>query len=486
MLGRLALATLVVAASLAGCLNAPLTQSGTGAPVDAPAPALVALDAAHDVLPSLPGEYGEGFDVAQVLLGHRGAEPNVGVTSTGTVFVTAGPNTMRSRDHGATWEVVFNLTEALPQDPAQIRGFTRSSDPMLWVDPLTDRVFTDHMTGLYCSNMIHSDDEGDSWFMKPMTCGLPVNDHQKVATAKGYGPGAPAPPAPAYPNPVYYCYNKLVSTQCAVSLDGGLNFAYDRTVATFVTGDCAGINGHPAPGPDGTMFVPITLGCPGPTVGVSEDNGLTWTIRKGPTEFGSEEIDAEITVTPDGTAYMLWRGSDQMQYLARSGDKFATWEGPWNVTHPTLKSTVFAGLTSGDDGRIAFAYLGTRDSTGDPSEAANETRWHLYTGYSLDAAAESPTFVVQQTTPDEDPVQIGCVWLRGGSGGPTQCRNLLDFIDMAADPEGRFYVAFTDGCTRGCAGVATATHEESRQRDTAVAVLVDGPALVGTGRITSA
>ena len=485
---RLALLAVAAGLVLAGCVTPP-GQEAPAAVLDPAVPMLVSFDAAGLPLP-VPELLRGGLGVATKLVGHRGAEPNVGVTSSGAVFMTAGHNTLRSRDLGETWEIVFNLSEALPQLSCPIGaplvgcplGITRSSDPMLWVDPDTDRVFTDHMTGLYCSNMIISDDEGDSWTMKPMTCGTPVNDHQKVATGRGWGPKAPQPASPLYENPVYYCYNKLVSTQCAVSYDGGYTFPVERTVASQELGDpCGGINGHPASHPDGTMFVPLNLGCPATTVGVSEDGGLSWTVKMSPFEdVGAEEIDPEITVTPDGTAYMLWRGSDQQQYLARSTDKFDTWEGPWKVSPAGLKSSVFAGLTSVVDGKIAFAFLGTRDSEGDPSEAANETRWHLFVGTSLDAASANPTFTVEQVTPDADPVQIGCVWLRGG-GNP--CRNMLDFIDMSSAPDGRFYVAYTEGCVAAsqhpggkehtgdvdCAHNAAATNEESRGRHAAVA-----------------
>lgn len=443
---------LVAGVLVAGCVT-PTQPETAGALVD---PSGLPLITAFDGLGlpvAIPDVLSDGLGVTIGLVGHRGAEPNIGVTSSGAVFMTAGHNTLRSRDFGATWEVVFNLSEELPQScapapptPAScpIAALTRSTDPMLWVDTETDRVFTDHMTGLYCSNMILSDDEGESWTMKPMTCGTPVNDHQKVATGRGYGPAYPGAASPLYENPVYYCYNKLVATRCAVSLDGGLTFPIESTVAGIPSEPCGGINGHPAPHPDGTMFVPLNLGCPATAVGVSEDSGLTWTFKMSPFEdVGAEEIDPEITVTPDGTAYMLWRGADHLQYLARSKDKFDTWEGPWRVSPDGVKSTVFAGLTSGDDGKIAFAFLGTRDTDSYPSDAPPETRWHLFVGASLDAAAENPTFTLEQITRDEDPVQIGCVWLEGG-GEP--CRNMLDFIDMASAPDGRFYVAYTEGC----------------------------------------
>jgi hypothetical protein len=140
-----------------------------------------------------------------------------------------------------------------------------------------------------------------------------------------------------------------------------------------------------------------------------------------------------------------------------------------------VRSTVFTGITSGDNGRIAMAFLGTRDTTAEPSLAPNATRWHLYNVLSLDAGADSPAFTAIQATPDADPVQIGCVWLNGG-GNP--CRNMLDFIDLHRGPDGRAYTVFTDGCTKECANNATATNLQSRSRIITVSVLDGGPSLL--------
>src|ERR671919_545541 len=44
-----------------------------------------------------------------------------------------------------------------------------TSDPMLWVDPTTDRVFTNHMWPvLGCAVNIISDDNGESWSQYPL------------------------------------------------------------------------------------------------------------------------------------------------------------------------------------------------------------------------------------------------------------------------------------------------------------------------------
>ena len=470
-------AVLFVLAFAAGCVGAPSVQpASVVAPSLAPAH-LLSYDGNGTLLASPPDELAGGLTFVERLLKNRGGEPNIGVDPKGNVFVTANNNVMKSSDHGKTWSIVFNLTTAFPSavQGTPLYDYTRSSDSMLWVDPITGRVFADFMTSLLCSNMVISSDAGASWTMKPMTCGLPVNDHQKVMTAPfAKGDGA-LPASPIYPDVVYYCYNKLLDTHCAVSFDGGETFPVDRPITNAAFNECGGINGHPAPAPDGTVYVPINLGCAGPVVVVTTDNGLTWTVQNGPTKTGAEEIDPDITVTPDGTAYMLYRGADHLQYLVRSHDKFKTWSGPWRVSPPDVKSTVFTVITSLEDGRIAMAYLGNRDTTDEPSKAGNTTRWHLFVTYSTDAASAEPTFTTQQATPDDDPLQIGCVWL-GGGGNP--CRNMLDFIDMTADPDGRVFVAVTDGCTDGCAHNTAAKDTDSHKRDGGVYVLDAGPSLL--------
>ncbi len=409
--------------------------------------------------------------VVEVLVGARGAEPNMGVTSKGGIFLTGYDSTMRSLDGGHAWERVyeFQAAEGVPVDPFN------TYDPMLWVDPDTDRVFTNHNYPIAtCSSTIISDDNGESWTHFPLTCGLPGVDHQKLATGRNRGPVA----SPLYENVVYFCYNKVASTNCAMSLDGGMRYEYETVVALAT--ECGGINGHPTAAPDGTLYVPMGEGCGVPHVGVTKDNGVTWTVRSFGESTGSTYFDPEVAVTPDGTAYYFNRGEDGGVYLFRSKDEFATVDGPFKVNPDDVKGTIFAVLGSGDDGRLAMAYLGNREYAGDPSEAPDNTTWHLFVTYTSNAADANPTFATHQVTPPNDPVQIGCIWLRGLAN---PCRNLLDFIDGFVDQDGRFYVVFTDGCTRAlsCAYNPKASPSESRDRALALAVQDHGPSLLKAG-----
>lgn len=475
---------LFVGLAISGC------TSDNGKPDTVPT-----TDLPTNVLPPLP-VYNYGTNVSDILNdpkfprtveiiipGARGAEPNIGVTSAGNIFITAFDQTYRSSDKGNTWSVVYNFCPAAPNDPACLPGQDpfSTADPMLWVDPETDRIFTNHMFPvLTCSSNIISDDEGETWLHVPMSCGLPVVDHQKIMTAN---PHAPVPMGtPVYENVVYYCYNKLIATDCAVSWDGGIHYQYDMQIAD--SSECGGINGHPAAAPDGTVYVPLGLNCGQHRVAYTTDNGLTWTVSAGfggtGGGFGENEIDPEMTVTPDGTAYYYSRNrNDGNGSLWRSRDNFATVDGPFQVNPPDVKGVIHAAMASGADGNLAIAYLGNRETGGSPSEADENTTWHLFVAYTYNADEDVPIFQTHQVSTPEDPVQKGCIWLQGGGGGPRSCRNLLDFIDGVVDSEGRFYATITDGCTVAstCSDNPAASEADSRARAVALAIQDHGPSL---------
>ena len=467
---RVPLLVLALAAtSLAGCLSVP--EEVPAADLDPAAAALLAsrvvrFDGDGNALPLPAGVLGTPW---YGLTGFRGAEPNVGITSSGAIFATAGDLVVRSTDRGLTWEPVYDFglrDEGAPVDPMS------NSDPMLWVDTATDRVYADPMFPvLACTTLAWSDDEGATWTERHGTCHAPPMDHQKLG---GGRPSASAPPLAgiAYPNVLYQCYNMVLSTNCATSYDGGLNFLPAVPVLDEARHGCAGLNGMPIVGPDGTVVVGSSAGCDGPAIAYSLDSGLTWDAMTGPTDKGGASNDPELEFMPDGTLYVLWQGDDWIPYLARTKDLGETWDGPWRVAAPGVTSTVFAAMVAGDQGKLAMAFLATTaEATEDPSFAPDDARWHLHVVTTDDADAAVPTFTSVQVTPDEDPVQIGCVWMNGFSPEGNACRNMLDFIDAAVHPDGTFFVAYTEGCTEGCAGEPDATPDDSRARDVAVARL---------------
>ena len=461
------LLALLTLPALAGCVD---DAGPGGAPAGVLDP-LPAVGAAFDGLGNAVPLPEEARGLAQYVisdLGHEGAEPTLGVTSSGAVFVVSDTAVLRSRDHGATWE---DVTPAANW-PAW------SLDPYLWVDVDTDRVFVDHLY-VGCSYLMWSDDEGASWLTQPAACGTPVNDHQTLAT----GRPAAGVTTPLYPNVVYYGYNGLAYTGVTRSLDGGATWG----PATVAIGpeDCGGLNGHIKTAPDGTVYVPAA-GCDEPVVAVSRDSGLTWeqhVIDTGGAGRSTPGDDPSVALDAQGNAYLVWPGKDARMYGSVSADGGRTWSPAFRVSPPHVASSLFPVSAAGDPGRVAFAYYGTTADTSEwdsvnSADAAEHTRWHLFVTYSLDALeGADATFVTVQVTPDDDPIQVGSIW-NGGGGRPD--RNLLDFFDMVRDAEGRVFIAYTDGC-RACD-----EPDDSRRSDTMVAVLHEGPSLLASAGVLEA
>lgn len=391
---------------------------------------------------------------------HNGAEPNIGITSDGSIFVSSGSAVMRSQDEALTWTQV--------QEHVLL-----NSDPMLWVDTETDRVFNAPMfPTLVCSTIYWSDDLGDSWDQaNSAACGAGAFDHQKLATGKP-GPD-PNPLAGAtYPTVAYLCYNAVTTTNCAASYDGGLTWPVNRGTQVNLlprqgaesqvplTGCGSGQNGHPTAAPDGTVvFARTGPGCPIPFLTVSRDSGLTWTLVDGPDSPDPTSLDPEVAFSNNGTLYLLYQDAQFNEMLARSNDMGRSWSGPWNVMPPGVTTASFSALAAGSDGRVAMAFLGAPEAKGNPSSVPDNTTWSLYIVTSEDADTDAPTFFSYKVTPDSDPVQRGPIW-QGGGGEPS--RNLLDFIDGAIAPDGTFYVAYTEGCVSEICMSEKGTPDDSR------------------------
>lgn len=456
-------ALLLAGLVLAGCVQPGAVETPAGL-LDLDPAGVLAFNGKGEPVPPPAGPLAR---FAITALDHKGAEPTLGVTPKGNVFVISGSDVLRSQDKGMTWEIV--------SPPA---NFPRTLDPYLHVDPDTGRVFMDHLY-VGCSYLAWSDDEGESWLYNPAACGMPVNDHQTLSTGKPAG----AAPTLAYPNVVYYGYNGLAFTGVARSLNGGLTFA-GATVA-IGPDHCGGLNGHIVTGPDGVVYVPAA-GCDEPVVAVSRDGGVTWEQHVIDTQGAGRSTpgdDPSVAIDSAGNAYLIFPGKDARMYGSVSTDQGKTWSPAFRISPPQVTSSLMPTSVAGDPGRVAFAYYATTAPTDgwdsvNSADAAEDARWHVFVTYSEDALlGPDATFVTVQVTPDENPVKIGRIW-NGGGGDPD--RNLLDFFDVARDAEGRVFVAYTDGCNHQCKD-----QESSRDRETTVATLVEGPSLLAGGTLPS-
>lgn len=507
-------ALVLIATSLAGCLatQAPVT---TQSALDDVVKRGVAV--AHDALGRILEHAPPGTDLSRLSslvfsVGQPGAEPSVGVASDGTIFFQASERTVRSRDHGRTWQQLAGPFLA-----------TGSSDPYLWVDPVTERVFQINQgipfggrgpyrtypipsqspvtvstvpNALFCAHIAWSDDGGSSWLANPIDCGpVPGVDHIKLATGPWVGELADAGESPIYPNAVYFAYNKAFATGVGVrngpspdssmpelggwmtvSFDGGTTFPH---AAQMFPATCTGgLHGNIAVALDGAIYVPAR-NCPAPLVAYSFDNGRTWenVIVGESVGVPEQQKNPEMAVDRDGNVFLAWVGADNRLFLSVSRDRAQTWSAPVVASSPRVGSAIWPVMVAGDAGRIGIAYVGTEDSPAPAWEVANETRWHLYYTYSLDALDGSPEFVTIRATDDADPVQRGTVCVQSDKCKDGN-RNLLDFIDIALDIDGRPYVAFADGCTTPQCLRDDANPLDSRDREGAVMILMEGPSLL--------
>src|SRR5437667_9437123 len=232
-------------------------------------------------------------------MGHDAGEPSIGVnwnspnSATGVTNFQSDLQTLfikfddscPANGQSATW---YN-------SPAPTSQFV-DSDPIGFTDRQTGRVFAGELTLTSPTCKVSfTDTDGLDQLGQPSYAGWSPNpgplgsgiDHETI----GGGPyHTPAPSHGPYPNAVYYCSQDLVTAFCLRSDDGGVT--YGPPIPTY-TSQCGGLHGHVKVAPDGTVYLPNnSCGGTGAVV-VSEDNGLTWSIR--PVQNASSQTRANAT-----------------------------------------------------------------------------------------------------------------------------------------------------------------------------------------------
>lgn len=372
-------------------------------------------------------------------LGTSAGEPTLGVNlESGATMFIAGLETLKVDFEGcgspqnSTWNDVSFLTT----------GIT-TFDPILWTDQELGRTFVSQLLPSKISLMAFTDDDGETWTPSQ---GAGINsgvDHQGIGGGP-FSPDNPVGPLDAgYDHAVYYCSQDVAMAECATSHDGGLTFGL--AVPIYNLTECGGLHGHPKVAPDGTVYVP-NKNCGGAQgLARSDDSGLTWSVETVPGTSGGE-TDPSIAVGAAGTVYIGMANGDGHPMVAVSHDRGETWSNVQDVgTDFKIKNTVFPAMIAGDDDRAAFAFLGTDAGGNATGEDPNYPGvWYLYVSHTYDAGA---TWKTVNATPG-DPVQRGTICTAGTTCGGT--RNLLDFMDVTVDEDGRVLVGYADGCVGSC------------------------------------
>jgi hypothetical protein len=385
-------------------------------------------------------------------LGQRAGEPTIGLNwATGKAMFIASLQTLR-----VTFNDAVSPATATWENKSAPNTSVTSFDPILFTDSRTNRTFVSQLLPSKVSLMSFTDDDGNNWTPSQ---GSGINsgvDHQTVGggpyarNADGSLKGAVVRnPAITYPNAVYYASQDIGVAEIARSDDGGITFGvavpmYDLTM-------CGGLHGHIKVAPDGTVYVP-NKSCGGKQgVVVSEDNGLTWSIRMIPGS-SSGRTDPSVGIGSDGTIYVGYANGDGTPRIAVSHDKGRTYVNDQNVGfYQGIRNSVFPAVTAGDADRAAFFFLGT-DVGGSQGTGTDQTSpyfngvWYGFISTTYDGGQ---TWVTVNATPN-DPIQRGVV-CTNGTTCPDGTRNLLDFNDLEVDKQGRAVAAVADGCiTASC------------------------------------
>jgi len=444
-------------------------SNGNGASTSTTAAHAVAnlelIDLADQAQPANPSS-GPGFDnyhlplslmppkTEETALGGRlFGEPSIGVDPlTDAVMYQAGLYTIRANFNDSTSPPTPTYTDvSFPVSD------TASEDAILTVDRHTGRTFVSQLI-LACSLGAVSDDDGSSWTSATHPCQTPAAvDHETI----GVGPfAAPLPSGVVYPDAAYYCSQNIGEAECALSVDGGLN--YGAASVMWNSSQCFGLHGHVKVAPnDGTVYVPnkacgapeceIVTSTAGPNChpgfAVSTNNGLTWSVHTindmHSRLYGTG--DPSIGVGAMGTMYFGFNdrsGHPMVAVCTQQGTVCGSSTDVGTAFH--IENTEMPTVVAGDDNRAAFAFLGST-TPGDDQENSFVGTWDVYVAVTYDGGAHWTT---TDATPGA-PVERGCIEFAAScpsTRASDDQRNLLDFNDLTIDREGRILVAYTDGC----------------------------------------
>src|ERR1044072_3035906 len=285
-------------------------------------------------------------------MGNSAGEPTIGVNwNTGAAMFVAALQTLRIK-----WDDTASPAPATWEDVTAPTTSLTTLDPILFTDSdagpnRTNRTFVSQLLGK-ASATAFTDNDGASWTISQ---GSGINsgvDHQTIGggpyaknpagSLKGGAIQLPGLNGKIYPNAIYYASQDVGLAEIARSDNGGLTFGVAIPMWTLV--QCDGLHGHIKVAPDGTVYVP-NKSCGGKQgVAVSEDNGLSWTIR---TIDGSTagDTDPSVGIGADGTVYFGYADGDGHARAAVSHDRGATWQHVQDVgASQGVQNTVFPAV----------------------------------------------------------------------------------------------------------------------------------------------
>jgi hypothetical protein len=446
------LAILALAVVLAGCADGP--SPGTSSPqtsTSAPLPPPPAMLAAPKTMPS-------------VMLGPGAGEPNIAVAPDGTVYVTPIDHVYRSSDGGKSFTDL---------------GTTKTDghgDGDIAVDS-TGRV---HWLGLFgkagAIPYQSSTDQGQTW-SKAIDLSSPT-----FKTTDGTGSDREWIDT----TPDGWVYTAWRDSAQSGTIAFRASPDLGATWLKLVTISPDHLTGPLVHGPvAGTAYIPFTVydgAGDAPVVGsvannfhfeiaATADHGATWSVHPvlrpdqaaamGPVDEGSA-IFPVAAVDDGGTVYMAWAVPQPTQgvqaprtvsrfgvYLTHSGDNGVTWSDPILVSDPAHVS-LEPFLAAGAPGHLALVWY--ENTLGNPSDNVPDL-WNvkLWESGDADLGAAAHHQLVQL---NGQPNHIGSVCTVGGGCLAGGDRSLLDYFEVAIQPNGQPIATWSSSVGGTAVGIA--------------------------------
>ena len=164
-------------------------------------------------------------------------------------------------------------------------------------------------------------------------------------------------------------------------------------------------------------------------------------------------------VATDGTVYVAYSDGGAAIFIAHSTDQGKTWSVPVRVSDlPAGSSTLMPWIETGErPGSLAIVYYGSDVTQNEGGATGNTTssNWKVYFASTLTATAANPTIL--QTVASDHFNHGADISLAGFVvNGPN--RNLADYFQVAIDPLGFAFIAYTDD-SQDFSGHTWVTHQ---------------------------
>lgn len=213
---------------------------------------------------------------------------------------------------------------------------------------------------------------------------------------------------------------------------------------------------HQGDGTEGSKEVRVAIGHPlSPAL-----PPVTWTTAvaaKGNNSIAT--LFPVCKVASDGTVYVAYSDGGSAIFIAHSADQGKTWSAPVRVSDmPAGSAALMPWMETGErPGSLGIVWYGSdvTQSEGGASGNTQASNWKVYFASTLNATSSSPTIL--QTVASDHFNHGADISLAGFVvGGPN--RNLADYFQVAIDPLGFAFIAYTDD-SQDSSGHTWVTHQ---------------------------